>query len=57
MIKYEQIDSMACSMKLELVDIDKDFKYYQINDIHYKHRCYKCKINLKPIDDFNIKTK
>ena len=33
MIKYEKIDSKECSMKIELVDIDKAFKYYQINDI------------------------
>mgnify|MGYP005757740065 CR=1 FL=1 len=56
MIKYEKIDSKECSMKIELVDIDKAFKYYQINDINYKNRCYKCIEDINTIEDFNIKT-
>ncbi len=43
-------------MKIELVDIDKAFKYYQINDINYKNRCYKCIEDINTIEDFNIKT-
>ena len=43
-------------MKIELVDIDKAFKYYQINDIDYKNRCYKCIEDINTIEDFNIKT-
>ena len=27
-------------MKIELVDIDNALKYYQINDINYKNKCY-----------------
>ncbi len=42
-------------MKIELVDIDKAFKYYQINDINYKNRCYKCIEDINTIEDFNIK--
>ena len=34
-------------MKIELVDIDNALKYYQINDINYKNKCYKC------IEDIN----
>ncbi len=43
-------------MKIQLVDIDKAFKYYQINDINYKNRCYKCIEDINTIEDFNIKT-
>lgn len=44
-------------MKIQLVDIDKAFKYYQINDINYKNRCYKCIEDINTIEDFNIKQK
>lgn len=43
-------------MKIQLVDIDKAFKYYQINDISYKNRCYECIEDINTIEDFNIKT-
>lgn len=43
-------------MKIQLVDIDMAFKYYQINDINYKNRCYKCIEDINTIEDFNIKT-
>ena len=31
-------------------------KYYQINDINYKNKCYKCIEDINTIEDFNIKT-
>ena len=43
-------------MKIELVDIDNALKYYQINDINYKNKCYKCIEDINTIEDFNIKT-
>ncbi len=43
-------------MKIELVEIEKAFKYYQINDINYKNKCYKCIEDINTIEDFNIKT-
>lgn len=43
-------------MKIDLIDIDNALKYYQISDIDYKNKCYKCvkDINLK--NDFNVRT-
>ncbi len=43
-------------MKVDLVEIDNALKYYNINDIDYKDKCYKCieDINLK--DEFRIKS-
>ena len=57
MIRYEKIDSKECSMKIELVDIDNALKYYQINDINYKNKCYKCIEDINTIQDFNIRVK
>ena len=39
-------------MKIELVDIDNALKYYQINDINYKNKCYKCIEDINTIEDF-----
>lgn len=44
-------------MKIELVDIDNALKYYQINDIDYKNKCYKCIEDINTIQDFNIRAK
>lgn len=44
-------------MKIELVDIDNALKYYKINDIDYKNKCYKCIEDINTIQDFNIKAK
>mgnify|MGYP005773805203 FL=1 len=42
-------------MKVDLVEIDNALKYYQINDINYKNKCYKCIDDLNSIKDFNNK--
>ncbi len=44
-------------MKIELVDIDNALKYYEINDIDYKNKCYKCIEDINTIQDFNIRAK
>ena len=42
-------------MKVDLVEIDNALKYYQINDINYKNKCYKCIDDLNSIKNFNNK--
>lgn len=44
-------------MKIELVDIDNALKYYQINDINYKNKCYKCIEDINTIEDLILKQK
>ena len=36
-------------MKINFIDLDKALKYYQIKDVNYKNKCYKC------IEDINSK--
>lgn len=43
-------------MKIELEDINNALEYYQINDIDYKNKCYKCIKEINSIDSFNNKT-
>lgn len=42
-------------MKIDLIDIDNALAYYQINDINYKNKCYKCIEDVNSIKDFNVK--
>jgi len=42
-------------MKFEVSVIDNALKYYQIDDINYKNKCYKCIKDVNKIKDFNIK--
>lgn len=42
-------------MKIKLVDIDNALKYYDINDINYKNKCYECIKDINSNDDFNNK--
>lgn len=43
-------------MKIDLIEIDNALKYYQINDIDYKNKCYKCVKDINSINDFNVKS-
>lgn len=40
-------------MKIDLINIDNALEYYQINDIDYKNKCYKCIEDVNSIEDFN----
>lgn len=40
-------------MKINITDIDNALMYYEINDINYKSKCYKCIEDMKLINDFN----
>jgi len=42
-------------MKFEKSVIDNALKYYEINDIDYRNKCYKCIRDVNEIEDFNIK--
>ena len=42
-------------MRFELSVIENALKYYQVDDISYKNKCYKCIENVNEIKDFNIK--
>lgn len=42
-------------MKIDWNEIDNALKYYQINDIDYKNKCYKCVEDINSIDNFNDK--
>lgn len=43
-------------MKVNFREIDNALKYYQINDINYKSKCYKCVEDLNSIYNFNNKS-
>lgn len=43
-------------MKVAINEIDDALKYYNIDDIDYKNKCYKCVQDLNFIDDFNNKS-
>ena len=43
-------------MKIDLNDIDNALEYYQINNIDYKNKCYKCVEDINSINDFNVRT-
>ena len=43
-------------MKIDLIDIDNALEYYQISDINYKNKCYKCIEDVNTIEDFNAKS-
>ena len=43
-------------MKIDLIEIDNALKYYQINNIDYKNKCYKCVKDINSINDFNVRT-
>lgn len=43
-------------MKVDLIDIDNALEYYQISDINYKNKCYKCIEDVNTIKDFNVRT-
>lgn len=40
-------------MKVDFIDVDNALEYYQINDINYKNKCYKCVEDLNSIINFN----
>ncbi len=42
-------------MKFEISVIDNALKYYQIDDVDYRNKCYKCVKDVNEIKDFNIK--
>lgn len=42
-------------MKFEISVIDDALKYYEINDVDYRNKCYKCIKDVNKIEDFNIK--
>lgn len=42
-------------MKFELSVIDNALKYYQIDDVDYRNKCYKCVKDVNEIKDFYIK--
>lgn len=42
-------------MKVDLIDIDNALEYYQISDINYKNKCYKCIEDVNTIEDFNVR--
>lgn len=42
-------------MKIDKSSIDDAFKYYEINNIDYKNRCYKCIEDVNKIESFNFK--
>lgn len=42
-------------MKFEITVIDEALKYYEINDVYYRDKCYKCIKDVNEIEDFNIK--
>ena len=42
-------------MNIKFTDIDNAFNYYQINDIDYRNKCYKCIEDLNSIYEFNNK--
>lgn len=42
-------------MKIDLIDINNALEYYQINDINYKNKCYKCIKDINFIEDFNAR--
>lgn len=44
-------------MKINLSDIDNALEYYQINDINYKDKCYKCVEDVNEIQGFNYRVK
>jgi len=44
-------------MKINLSDIDNALEYYQINDINYKDKCYKCVEDVNEIQSFNDRVK
>lgn len=43
-------------LKINFTEIDNALKYYNINDINYKNKCYKCIEDLNSIYDFNNKS-
>ena len=43
-------------MKVDLRDIDNALEYYQISDINYRNKCYKCIEDVNTIEDFNVRT-
>ena len=43
-------------MKVNINEIDNALKYYQINDIEYRNKCYKCIEDLNSAYDFNNKS-
>ncbi|WP_286315154.1 hypothetical protein [Romboutsia ilealis] len=38
-----------------MIDIDNALEYYQISDINYKNKCYKCTEDVNTIEDFNAR--
>ena len=42
-------------MKINLLDIENALKYYGINDINYKNKCYKCIEDINSNHDFSNK--
>lgn len=42
-------------MKVNLIEIDNALKYYEISDINYKNKCYKCVEDINSINDFNVR--
>lgn len=42
-------------MKIELVEIDKALKYYEIEDAEYKNKCYECVKNINHMKKLNSK--
>lgn len=43
-------------MKININEIDNALKYYNINDINYKNKCYKCIEEINSKNDFNAKS-
>lgn len=43
-------------MKINYIEIDNALKYYEIDDVDYKNKCYKCIEDVNSINDFNVRS-